>query len=297
MRPPLTRRSRACVRLIAMIALAAIGFASGATAQTGDDPIPEMKGVYEGVGPSNGMRIVIDDVDRKPGGTFRDSNGKTADIGGGWKAGGLEAILVFPGRPVFVRITPEALGISMTVLPFDQEGNPDPSQARILGFLKEGLDHPEQPALYQDPPPRSDQETDADVFLVSYQFWPPVGVANGFAQIGNKYRTLIRLFPMLHADVLWKMCQTSVRQDLVAEALRGQGATCGTITAAVDGSMRNGRFAEWKADVKKDIDALFTPIQCARGYIVRAEVCEPASAEIAKAAVSLETIGSKLERW
>jgi hypothetical protein len=194
-------------------------------------------------------------------------------------------------------MTPAAMGLQMTVLPLDREGRPLRQQARSLAFLREGVEAPEQPELYMDAPARAGQETDPDVFLASYQYWTPEGVARGFDNIGARYRTMIRLFPQLHADVLWKLCRAESQRELLAEALRGQGADCAAIEGTVDRLQETGRFGEWKRAVQAEIDALLPAVQCARGYIVKESVCGPASQRMSEAAVSLETVGTALARW
>ena len=79
--------------------------------------------------------------------------------------------------------------------------------------------------------------------------------------------------------------------------LRGQGAGCADLDAAIGALQDNGRFPDWKRAVQAEIDALMPAVQCARGYIVKASVCEPASKRISDAAVSLETLGTLLSRW
>ncbi|MGM0585002.1 MAG: hypothetical protein ACQEUZ_10170 [Pseudomonadota bacterium] len=292
-----TRKSAAALVAALLLALCAgLLFAPAARAQE-DAPVPSLEGVYVGIGPARGMRVEIRDAGRTPAGRFVDSNGTEAKIGGGWKEGGLEALLNFPGRPIYARFTPAAGGLQMTALPLDPEGNPLRQEARALAFLREGTATPEQPELYQDAPKRAGQETDPDVFLASYQYWTPDGVARGFDNIGARYRTMIRLFPQLHADVLWKLCGAQEQHGLLAEALRGQGASCADIEATVTRLQEAGRFAEWKGAVQSEIETLMPAVQCARGYIVKESVCGPASARMAEAAASLETVGGALARW
>ncbi|MGR3783706.1 MAG: hypothetical protein ACU0DT_20860 [Albimonas sp.] len=286
------RRPLAALAALGTALLATLLWAAAAQAQN-----PEMEGRFVGIGPARGMQVEITDAGRNPAGMFHDSNGVEATIGGGWKNGGLEALLNFPGRPVFVRLTPSALGMQMAVLPLDPEGKPLREQARVLAFLREGIETPEQPALYQDPPKRAGSEIDPDVFLASYQFWPPEGVANGFDNIGPRYRTILRMFPQIHADVLWKLCQAETQRGLLAEALRGQGASCADIEATVSRLQETGRFSDWKAAVDREIAQLMPAVQCSRGYIVKEEVCAPASQRVAKAATSLETLATVLGRW
>lgn len=279
----------------AAIMLAAIW---GASAQeVSRDPVPELDGTFEGIGSARGMTLRIDADGRRPGGSFTDSNGTEAEIGGGWRDGGLEFLLNFPGRPVFARAFPAAAGLQLTVIPFGPDGTPRAEESRVLAFVREGTPLPEQSDLIHPAPTRDDAESDPDVFLASYQFWEPDGVVNGFSNIGARYRTILRMFPQVHADVLWKLCRSDARRDLVAEALRGQGADCNAILSTVDRLQKAGRFTEWKRAVAREIDLLLPPVQCARGYIVREEICGPASRRIAEAAVSLETVGLILSRW
>jgi hypothetical protein len=292
---PRSRRARAALAgaAAALAALALLILAGPTAAQT---PVPALEGRYFGIGSADGMTLSLE-AGRQPSGRFVDSNGTVAEIGGGWRDGGLEALLNFPGRPVWARFDPAPAGVQMTVLPLDAEGRPLQSEARALAFLREGTPVPEQPGLYMDPPLRSDGESDPDVFLASYQFWPPEGVFNGFSQIGARYRTIIRFFPQLHADVLWKLCGAGEQRELLAEALRGQGASCADIEATVTRLQEAGRFAEWKRAVQAEIETLMPAVQCARGYIVKESVCAPASKRVAEAAVSLETVGTLLARW
>lgn len=289
----------AALRLAVGLLVAAVLLAGAAPREAhAQEPVPALEGAYFGIGSARGMNLSLE-ADEDPSGVFVDSNGVEAEIGGGWRDGGLEALLNFPGRPVWARFDPAPLGVAMTVLPIDPEGRPIEAQARVLAFLREGTPTPEQPGLYMDPPKRADGESDPDVFLASYQFWPPEGVYNGFAQIGARYRTMIRFFPQVHADVLWKLCEAEGRgaQALIAESLRGQGADCAAIRGTVSRLQEQGRFVEWKRAVSDAIDAMMPAVQCARGYIVKEEVCAPASKRIAEAAVSLETVGTLLARW
>lgn len=295
----LSSAKRAARRVCAAIA-AALALAAGAAAQQAEidrSPVPGLEGRYLGIGSAQGMTVEITDAGETPEGRFRDSNGVEAPIGGGWREGGLEALLNFPGRPVYARMVPSGPGMQMTVLPLDAEGNPLRRQARSLAFLREGVEPPERPELYQNAPDRAGRETDPDVFLASYQYWTPEGVAKGFDNIGTRYRTMIRLFPQLHADVLWKLCEAESQRGLLAEALRGQGADCPEIAGLVRRLQDAGRFSDWKRAVDAEIDALLPAVQCARGYIVKETVCGPASARIAEAAASMETVGSALARW
>jgi hypothetical protein len=258
----------------------------------------DLGGGYFGIGDAKGMRVEIDKgaEGQDTAGRFIDSNALAAEFGGGWVGTGIEAMLRFPRRAVFIRITEAPSGIFLIALPFDDEGTPIAEQSRRMVFLRDGVRPPEQPELYQSEPDRADRVVDPDVFLASYGFWSPDGVSRGFAAIGARYRTLIRLFPMVHADVLWKLCQAGgkLASTQRGEALRGQGVDCADIVSTVDRLQRVGRFGEWKAAADADAAQLMVTTQCARGYIVKQSVCGPASKQAAAAAVSMQTVAGAI---
>ncbi len=288
------RAARFALVLAAAVAAPFVALApEPASAQAGK-PDARLKGGFYGVGDAKGMRFVIRDAGKEPSGTFFDSNGKEAEIKGHWVGDGVEAVLAFDTRPIFIRLTARNMGAEMLVIPVGPDGNALSDQARRLGFLRDGVKAPEQPAGYQNPPERADGVLDPDVFLISYEFWPPDGVARGFSAIGPRYRTMIRLYPLVHADVLWKLCAAPGRPVGLAEALRGQGVTCQSIREVIEGTQKKGTFDRYKAAVDKQRDDLVAAVKCARGYIVRESVCGPASRRAAEAAVSMETVATAL---
>ncbi len=292
----MTQTLRGAFRALAivLVAVAAGVFGAATRAQAQD---PAIKGSFYGVGDAKGMRIVIRDAGEAPQGTFFDSNGKEAEIKGRWVDGGVEAALSFDTRTVFLRMTAEPLTLSALVIPLAPDGKPLPEQARRLGFVRDGVKAPELPAGYQNPPERADGVLDPDVFLVSYEFWPPDGVARGFSAIGPRYRTMIRLYPLVHADVLWKLCSASGRPVGLAEALRGQGVTCASIGEVIADTQRKGSFERYKKDVAAQKRDLLAAVKCARGYIVKESVCGPAARRTAQAAVSMDTVATALQPY
>jgi hypothetical protein len=284
--------ARAGTALMGRLAAAAVLIVMMATGARALD----LSGGYFGVGDANGMRVEIDKgaEGKDTAGRFIDSNGLAAEFGGGWVGIGIEAMLRFPKRAVFVRMTEAPSGIFLIALPFDDAGAPIAAQSRRMVFLRDGTAAPEQSELYQSEPDRADRVVDADVFLASYSFWSADGVSRGFAAIGARYRTMIRLFPMVHADVLWKLCQAGgkLASTQRGEALRGQGVDCGDILDTVERLQRDGRFDDWKAAASVESAQLMVSAQCARGYIVKKSVCGPASKAAADAAVSMRTVAS-----
>ena len=256
-----------------------------------------LSGAYDGVGPAEGMSFSIEPKGKKLVGEFRDSNGLSAKIDADWVDGGAEAVLPFETRPVFIRILPESLGAQVIVLPISPEGKPLQNEARTLVFVRKGVDAPRLPKGYQNPPSRFGLTMDPDVFLISYEFWDPDGVARGYDAIGQRYRTMLRLFPMVHADVLWKLCQASQRPEGLADALRGQGIDCSGIVRTVNATRENGKFDAYKKAVGTSKGQLLAAVQCARGYIAKPEVCVPAAQSMSTAAVTMQTVASALSPY
>ncbi len=280
------------LRRIATTAVALLFLLAGAALAQGG-----LSGGYNGVGPAEGMRFTIEPKGDKLVGEFRDSNGATAKIEAEWVDGGAEAVLPFLSRPVFIRIFPESLGAQMVVLPISPEGQPMPAEARTLVFVRDGVAAPRLPKGYQNPPKKMGLVLDPDVFLISYEYWDPDGVARGYDAIGPRYQTMLRLYPLVHADVLWKLCQSKARPPSMAEALRGQGASCESIVRDVEGTKTKGKFDAYKADVARDKAELMAAVQCARNFIVKESVCGPAARRMSQAALEMQTIASALSRY
>lgn len=286
---------RGAARLAALAALLFAGLLAGLSPAAAAD----LTGGYFGLGDARGMRIELDQgaEGADPAGRFIDSNGTEAAIGGGWKDGAIEAVLAFPESQVFLRLMEASSGLVAVAIPLDEDGKPVARAAREMTFLRDGMAPPVQPELYQPEPDRADRVVDPDVFLASYSFWTPTGVSRGFSAIGARYRTMMRLYPMLHADVLWKLCGADGRlaSEQRGEALRGQGVECSDILATVDRLQRAGRFGEWKAAADAEAQDFLAAVQCARGFIVKESVCGPAAKKTAQAAVSLRTVASAIK--
>ncbi|MGG7568296.1 hypothetical protein ACQ5SO_19255 [Rhodovulum sp. DZ06] len=259
----------------------------------------DLSGGYFGLGDARGMRIEVEQGDPAgdPAGLFIDSNGAEARFGGAWVGGGIEAVLAFPDSQVFLRLDAAPSGLVAIALPLDEDGQPIERASREMTFLRDGLAPPAQPELYQPEPDRADRVVDPDVFLASYSFWSPEGVSRGFSAIGARYRTMMRLYPMVHADVLWKLCGADGRlaSEQRGEALRGQGVECAELLGLVEDLQRSGRFGEWKAAAEAEGADFLAAVQCARGYIVKREVCGPAAQKTAAAAVSLRTVATAIQ--
>lgn len=255
-----------------------------------------MVGRFFGAVEAQGMRIEL----RRGGsglvGTFHDSNGVTAPIDAQLLSNAAEATLEFPARKVRLRIFPEAVGLRVIAIPLDAGGNPVVEATNALVFLREGTKVPEIPAGYQAPVLKV-RVVDPDTFLISYEFWPPEGVAYGWESLEARYRPLIGVFPVVMADVLWKLCGSTYRTPMLGEALRGQGVTCEEVLARIDEMQVRGTFAKFKADVAAEKKVALDAARCARGYTRIPAVCEPAARRVSEAAVSLVTVATVLRRY
>ncbi|MFT6775621.1 MAG: hypothetical protein ACJA1L_003343 [Paracoccaceae bacterium] len=286
-------RATRAAALIAVLCVAALARTPAMAA--------DLSGGYFGIAEARGMRIEVDQgaEAEAPAGRFIDSNGVAATFGGGWVEGGIEAILSFPKRAVFMRLMDAPSGLVMIALPFDENAQPIAAQSRRMVFVRDSLAAPSQPEMYQPEPQTADRVVDPDVFLASYGFWTPDGVSRGFNAIGARYRTMLRLFPMVHADILWSLCRApgKLASTQRGEALRAQGVDCDEILATVEKLQRNGGFDDWKSAAAAEGAAAMESIQCARGFIVKQSVCGPASQRTAKAAVSMATVASAIARF
>ncbi|MEM9012926.1 MAG: hypothetical protein AAGE18_17010 [Pseudomonadota bacterium] len=277
--------------LLAALAFTVLGALAPAAAQTSVEA-----GSFIGIGEAEGMRIVTEREGERVTGRIDDVNGKSAALDLTPVGRGSEGIVEFPGRQVFLTLIGEPQGMIAIALPLDAQGEPLPGRDRVLAFVPEGTEVPRIPAGVM-PAPTTDIFVDPDVFVRSYQYWPPDGVARGYVGLEARFRPLVGLYPVVLTDVLWKICSSGQRPPELAEALRGHGVTCEQITRGVERMQQTGRFSLFKREVASELDILLNAIQCARGYTVLPAVCEPAARRTSEAAVSLVTVGAVLARY
>ena len=156
---------------------------------------------------------------------------------------------------------------------------------------------PEKPDAFLPAPSAPGQSVAANAFLESYEFWEPTGVAIGYLGIPERYRTLMRMFPAVQLDVIWKLCLAPNADQALAMALRGQGVACNEVVDGIARAQRTNRFDDYKAEVEAERKALQQSIQCADGYVASKQTCDAASKRLAQAAVSLRTAGMVLSKY
>ncbi|MDT8345860.1 MAG: hypothetical protein RQ752_15645 [Thermohalobaculum sp.] len=256
-----------------------------------------LDGRYTGISEAAGAAIEIaPDADGFRG-VFFDARGLSQKFAADRVGDTAEAVLDMDGRTVLMRMSPLPFGAEVALVPFAADGTLDIGGSRIVAFVREGTDVPQPPEGYVPPPDGSGGRIAALSFLVSYEFWAPTGVRHGFMALAPRHRTLIRLFPAVQLDVIWKLCLAPGADDALGIALRGQGVTCDEVIAGIATAQRTGRFDAYKAEVAQQAAQLRTAVRCADNYVMTKSVCDRAAQDVSKAAVSLETAATVLRRY
>lgn len=257
----------------------------------------ELSGSYFGLDAAEGMTLRIARQGEGFTGEFRDGRGGATPFEANDVLGAAEAALTIDGGAVVLRMEEEPLGAQVVMIPLAPDGALLTDRARAFIFLREGAALPEKPERYLPPPQRVGQSVAPEVFIDSYPFWPPDGVALGWEGTPARYRSLIRLFPAVQTDILWKMCKASQRRAGLAEALRGQGVLCADVVSAIDGARERGQFVRYKAEVDAEREQLLTAISCSTDYRRNSPTCKASARRTAEAAVALGTAATVIARY
>lgn len=156
---------------------------------------------------------------------------------------------------------------------------------------------PQQPRRFLPAPTGPVRAFDARAFVESYPFWEPLGALWAYEALEPRHRTVIRLYPLVQTDLLWKLCQSPQRGAGLAEALRGQGVVCADVMNAIAAAQTSGAFDRFKSDVAKERALLVTTLDCGDKYVSHGPGCAEASRETARRAVSMETAATVLRRY
>ncbi len=256
-----------------------------------------LDGTYLGVDDAAGAKIRIAPDSEGYSGTFFDASGHSQSFRADRVEDAAEAVLDMDGQTVLMRIAPLPFGAQVSIVPFRADGTMAMEYSRALGFVRQGVKLPEKPDAFLPAPSTPGQPVAANAFLESYQFWDPTGVAIGYLGIPERYRTLMRMFPAVQLDVIWKLCLAPQADQALAKALRGQGVACKEVVAGIAKAQRTNRFDDYKAEVDAERQALQQSIQCADGYVASKRTCDEASRRLAQAAVSLRTAGMVLSKY
>jgi hypothetical protein len=257
----------------------------------------ELSGKYIGIDDAIGASIDIRPISSGFQGTFFDARGKSQAFKADRAGDNAEAILDMDGRTVLMRMVPLPYGAEVTVVPYDQAGALLIQEGRTLSFVRSGLDVPKPGAGFVDAPRDESRTIAANGFLASYQFWPPVGVRNGYLSLPERFRTLMRLFPAIQLDVIWKLCLAPEANRALSIALRGQGVSCAEVIEGIANAQKSGSFDIYKAEVAQQNATLRMTVRCADGYPESKKNCDRAARELSIQAISLDTAGAVLDRY
>ena len=275
------------------LAAAVTGAVAGGTAAAQD----RLDGTYLGIDEAEGARIRIAPDEGGFAGTFRDPKGNSRDFKADQVEDAAETVLDMDGQTVLMRIAPLPFGAQVSIVPLRPDGSMALEFSRSLGFVREGVKLPEKPDNFVDPPQMPGERVAGNAFVESYQFWAPEGVVNGYLGLPDRFRTLMRMFPAVQLDVIWKLCLAAGGEQALGIALRGQDVACPEVVQAIARVQRSNRFDDYKSEVDAEREALQTSIRCADGYVASRSVCDAAARRLAEAAVSMRTAGMVLSRY
>lgn len=257
----------------------------------------ELSGSYVGIDEAAGASLTIQPAGQGYRGTFYDPQGRSRDFEAERQGDSAETVIEMDGRQVMLLVDPVPYGAKVVLAPIDAEGRINTAAGRLLDFVRGNLELPKPGEDYLPPPSENRRTLTASTFLSSYEFWPPVGVRNGYLAVPGRFRTLMRLFPAVQLDVIWKLCLAPDAGRALTVALRGQGVTCPGVTEGVARAQATGRFDELKAEVREQKELLRLNVHCADVYALPRRDCERAARALSTQAVALETAASVLNRY
>ena len=250
-----------------------------------------------GVDDAQGASVLLEPTEEGFAGTYFDPAGNSQEFTAQRIGESAETVLQLSGGPALMRISPLPYGAEITFVPLDADGNLLLQYGRKLSFVRSDLNLP-KPGPDFVPAPRVDNvRIAANGFLASYEFWDPTGVRNGYLSLPPRFRTLLRLFPAVQLDVIWKLCLAPAADEALAIALRGQGVTCPEVLKTMADAQRSGRFMLYKAEVGKQKEVLRMNVRCADGFPESKQNCDRAAKDLSAQAVALETAATVLNRY
>jgi hypothetical protein len=256
-----------------------------------------LSGFYYGVEDAAGASIEIQPDQEGFLGTFFDAQDNSQAFKADRTGDIAEAVLDMDGRTVLLRMVPLPYGAEVTIIPFDKEGNLVIEVGRVLSFVRTGLILPRPGADFVEAPRDDSLRITANSFLASYEFWLPTGVRNGYLSLPERFRTIMRLFPAVQLDLIWKLCLAPSADRALAIALRGQGVSCAEVVEGIAEAQRSGAFKKYKAEVTRQKATLRMTVRCADGYPESKQTCDRAARELGAQAISLDTAGTVLARY
>ncbi len=258
------------------------------TAAAAADPI---LGDYIGLDGAQSMVLAVHPQNEGYVIVFRPApSGEVYNIEAEKAADGIEGAVDWRGGSGIMRVAPKGAGIVMIWAPLNAQKEPDRAATQAFAFVRRGT---EMPKTGQFPAPRRGEKTTPAVFLQAYELWEPNAVQTGYEGLTDADRDLLRLYPLVMTDVLWKMCGATGGEGL-AEALRGQSVTCGDIDAAISAGQSSGRFNAFKQQTANQRADALKAIECGRGLYRDAE-CAAAARKTQEIALSLQSVAGALQ--
>ena len=253
-----------------------------------------LSGRYLGVKDAEGARLDIQPAEDGFSGTLYDARGNARAFRADRIGETAEAVIDMGGGPVLMQVSPMPYGAEVAFVPVEPNGQLNAARARVDNFVRPGLEVPDPPAGFLPPPVTPNTRITGNTFLQSYQFWSPVGVHNGYLALPERVRTLMRFFPSVQLDVIFKLCLAPQQGQALAAALRGQGVACPQVVQAMADAQRSGRFETYKQQVRGELAQLLDSVRCAEGYRESRATCDKAAQQLSQAAVSLRTAAHAL---
>ncbi len=206
-------------------------------------------------------------------------------------SGAAEGAVDWRGGSGVMRVTPRGPGVVLVWAPLNAQGEPDRAGTQSFAFVRRGVELPGAP---RQAPPRRGEKISPAAFLGGYEFWEPAAVEAGYEGLSDVDRDLLRLYPLVQADVLWKMCGAPAGGDGLAEALRGQSVTCAQISEAMEAGQASGRFNAFKTQTAAQRADALRAVECGRGMYRDAE-CAAAARRTQEIVLSLQSVAGALQ--
>lgn len=253
-----------------------------------------LSGSYRGTMDAAGARLDIQPDGEGFAGTLYDAEGRSQPFAADRIGEAAEAVIDMGGGPVLMQVSPMPYGAEVVFVPIEPSGALDASRGRVDTFVRPGLEVPALPEGFLPPPLTPATRITGNTFLTSYEFWSPTGVRNGYLALPERMRTMMRFFPAVQLDVIFKLCLAPQAEQALALALRGQGVSCPQVVETMAAVQRSGAFANYKAQVAAEREQFLTSVRCAEGYLASKRTCDNAARQLSQAALSLRTAANVL---
>lgn len=257
----------------------------------------DLNGRFKGVDDAEGFRMDIYPSGGGVAATLYDPVGNQGSFSASRDGAAANGVLDIAGQRYLVRLAPHPIGIQVVTVPLLDEGLVVSDEAKTFAMVRENVQLPPKPEIFVNPPTRLGETVDPILFLHSYAFWDAAGVGAGYAGLPPRFRTLMRLFPLLQTDVLWKMCQAPNAAPALGEALRGQGVTCAQILSTMSAAQSSGGFSRFKQDVEVEKAVTLDAVRCGQTSVFDPSKCKSVSKRTSQAAIRMETAATVIGRY